>query len=263
MRLGCSTILYGGHPLAAALDGIARAGYAAIELCAIPGMAPHLAPDAPLSVAADLRARIADLGLAVESLGASGTLGNLDQFEQLMRLGQAVGTPAITTGSGGRAGDDASFREVVTTMKRLAEIAAATGVVVSIKPHVGHAVHDSATALRFMGEVDPRYVGLNVDASHLLRAGEEPAAAIRALAPHVATARIRDGVRGIDGPGSVEQQIPGGGDLDMSALASAIGSLPRPSYAVLEIVGAKDLPLEAVQSVVSRAHTRLTELFAG
>ena len=261
MELGCSTILYGGHPLTSALDGIARAGYRAVELCAIPGMAPHLSPDAPLSQAADLRARLADLGLAIESIGASGTLSAAGAFERLMRLGQALGAPAITTGSGGRSDDEASFREVVATLQRLAEVAAATGVVVSIKPHVNQAVYDTRSAQRFMGEVDPRYVGLNVDASHLLRAGEEPAAAIRALAPHVATARIRDAVRAVDGPGSVEQQVPGGGHLDMPALAAAIASLPRPRYAVLEIVGARDLPLDAVQSLVERAHARLKELF--
>jgi sugar phosphate isomerase/epimerase len=261
MDLGCSTILYGGHPLSDALTGIARAGYRAVELCAIPGMAPHLAPDAPLSAVADLKLRLADQGLALESIGASGTLADAAAFERLMRLGQSLGAPAITTGSGGRSDDEASFREVVATMQRLAEIAAATGVVVSIKPHVNQAIYDTRTAQRLMGEVDPRYVGLNVDASHLLRAGEEPVAAIRVLAPHVATARIRDAVRAVDGPGTVEQQLPGGGHLDMLALATAIASLPRPRYAVLEIVGARDLPLDAVQRLVSTAHARLSELF--
>jgi len=58
VELGCSTILYGGHPLASALEGIARAGYRAVELCAITGMAPHLSADAPLSQAADLKSRL-------------------------------------------------------------------------------------------------------------------------------------------------------------------------------------------------------------
>jgi sugar phosphate isomerase/epimerase len=224
-------------------------------------MAPHISPDTPLGDAADVRSRLSDLGLAVESIGASGQLGNLASFEQLMRLGQALGAPAITTGSGGRSDDEPSFRAVLATMRRLAEIAAATGVALSIKPHVNQAVYDSRSAERFMGEVDPRYVGLNVDASHLLRAGEEPADAIRALAPHVATARIRDAIRNVDGPGTVEQQIPGRGDLDMAALAAAIAALPRPRYAVLEIVGAKALPLEGVQSIVAAAHTSLEALF--
>ena len=34
MILGCSTILYGGYSLDETLDGIAKAGYKAIELCA-------------------------------------------------------------------------------------------------------------------------------------------------------------------------------------------------------------------------------------
>jgi sugar phosphate isomerase/epimerase len=197
-----------------------------------------LARHLELHTAHDGDQRLADLGLAVESIGASGQLGDVAAFERLMRLGQALGAPAITTGSGGRSGDEASFRQVVATMHRLAEIAAATGVVVSIKPHVSQAVYDTPSARRFMGEVDPRYVGLNVDASHLLRAGEEPAEAVRALAPHVATARIRDAVRDVDGPGTVEQQIPGRGQLDMAALAAAIAVLPVVALARRRIGGA-------------------------
>ena len=44
MELGCSTILYGDHSLEVALERIKATGYKAIELCGIPGMAPHLNP---------------------------------------------------------------------------------------------------------------------------------------------------------------------------------------------------------------------------
>jgi sugar phosphate isomerase/epimerase len=254
VELGCSTILYGGHPLDAALERIAAAGYRAIELCAITGMAPHVSPSMDL---ADVRRRVDAAGLQIESVGASGNLSR----ETIEMAGQ-LGAPAITAGSGGVSDDEASFRETVERIGQLARVAADRGVTISLKPHVRQAVYNTPTALRFMGEADRRVVGLNVDASHLIRAGEDPVAALDQLAEHVATARIRDATRGVEGPGPVERQIPGNGDLDVAALARAIAALPRPTYAVLEIVGTKDMPLDAVDRVVQTSHQRLTQLFA-
>lgn len=254
MKLGCSTILYGGHPLDTALARIAAAGYEAVELCAIPGMAPHLDPSAD---PAEVRRRVADAGLAIESVGASGNLSRAT-----VELAGRLGAPAITAGSGGVSDDEVSFRETTRRIGELASVAADLGVTISIKPHVKQAVYDTPTAQRFMAELAGRAVGLNLDASHLIRAGEEPAESFRRLAEHVATARVRDATRGVDGPGPVDRQIPGGGDLDMAALVAAIADLPRPRYAVLEIVGTKDMAVEEVDRVVGTAHERLTQLFA-
>ena len=254
MELGCSTILYGGHGLEAALERIAAAGYRAIELCAINGMAPHVSPSSDL---ADVRRRVAAADLAIESVGASGNLSR-----KTIEMADALGAPAITAGSGGASDDEASFRETVERVAGLARVAADLGVTISLKPHVRQAVYNTPTALRFMDEVDRRVVGLNVDASHLIRAGEDPVDAIARLAPHVATARIRDATRGVEGPGPVDRQIPGNGDLDVAALAGAIAALPRPRYAVLEIVGTKEMPLDDVDRVVRTSQQRLVQLFA-
>jgi len=250
MRLGCSTILYGGHPIDVALERIAAAGFGAVELCAITGMAPHLSPDATENDLRELRRLVAGHGLAIESIGASGRIGDPAQLARLIKAAAALGAPAVTTGSGGTSDDEESFRQTVAGIWAISQLAAQAGVTLSVKPHVRQAVYDSKTALRLMREVDPRHVGLNFDASHIIRAGEDPVASLAQLGEHVATARIRDAVRGVDGPGDVERQVPGSGDLDMSSLAGAIAALPRPHYAVLEIVGTRDWSVERVDAVV-------------
>ena len=73
--LGCSTILYGGFSLTQALEGIARAGYRAIELCARPGMAPHLEIGKPASYYERIKAQIASYGLAIESIAGTSGIG--------------------------------------------------------------------------------------------------------------------------------------------------------------------------------------------
>lgn len=265
MRLGCSTILYGGHPVDAALSGIQRAGYQAIELCSIPGMADHLSADADSDAYAAIRQQVADSGLTIESIGASTNLldpARRERFTRLMKAASILGAPAITTGSGGVSDDEASFENVVATINELAKVAADLGVCLSIKPHIRAAVYSTPTALRFMGEVDRRWVGLNYDASHLWRANETPETSLRQLGPLLATARMRDAVsREPGGPGPVEQQIPGNGAMNLPAIAAELAALPTVTTTVLEIVGTKDQPLAAIQKVVEASHARLAELF--
>jgi len=265
MRLGCSTILYGGFDLPTALAGIQRAGYSAIELCSIPGMADHFPDDAPPATYAEIRQQIADHGLTIESLGASTNLldpARRERFFRLMKVAARLGAPALTTGSGGVSDDSESYQQVVSTLKDLATLAAAEGVKISIKPHVRTAVYSTPTALRFARDVSTDWIGLNFDASHLWRANETPEDSLAQLGPHLATARIRDAVsRDATGPGPVDEQIPGNGAMNLAAIASGLASLPQISTTVLEIVGAKNLPLAEVQRVVQSSHDRLSSLF--
>ena len=107
MRLGCSTIVFGGFSLEQALTSIKAAGYDAIELAAIPSMADHLPVDAS---DADYRAigqRVVDAGLAIESIGGSTNLldpASRSRFTALLRAASLLGAPAVTTALPPKAG---------------------------------------------------------------------------------------------------------------------------------------------------------------
>lgn len=266
MQIGCSTILYGGYSLDVALDGIRKAGYAAIELCAIPGMADHLSADADSATCTAIRRKVDEAGLKIESIGASTNLLDPDRrarFVRLIKAAARLGAPALTTGSGGISDDEASYGQVVETLRELATVAAGEGVKISIKPHVRAAVYSTPSALRFVQDLPGPWIGLNFDASHLWRADETPEDSLAQLGSFLATARIRDAVsREPGGPGPVDEQIPGNGAMNLPAIARGLASLPRISYTVLEIVGAKNLPLDEVQRVVATSADRLTALFA-
>lgn len=268
MQLGCSTILYGGYSLDVALAGIQRAGYAAIELAAIPGMADHLSADSDRVAYHAVRRQVADHGLVLESIGASTNLLDPERrarFVRLIRAAAVLGAPVITTSSGGISDDAESFRTVIATISELARIGASEGVRLSIKPHVRAAVYSTATALRLMEEVDSTWVGLTFDPSHLWRAQEMPEEALSPLGPFLAAARLRDAVsREAGGPGPVEQQIPGNGVLNLPAIIQGlVAARPDLPYGVLEIVGTKELPLETVQAIVQTSCERLQALFDG
>jgi len=249
MKFGCSTLLYGGYSLEEALDGIQRAGYEAIELCCIPGMGDHLDLGREDAYYEDIRSKVADCGLVIESLGASGGLGN-ERFDLLLKAARLVGSPCLACGSGGKVGDEESFKAFCGLVKSALPALRQAGVKLSIKPHVGTSLKDSAMCLRFMEEVGDPMVGINLDNTHIQRHGKDPIQAVKDLRDHILTARIRDFKSQDLGIGPVENQIPGKGMSDVKGYLRALCEVPGLKVATVEIVGSKDFALSEVQRVV-------------
>ena len=255
MELGCSTILYGGHDLELAMERIHAAGYRAIELCCIPGMAPHVAVGESGAYYRDIRRRAAERRLEIESVGASGNLDDGDRFLRILDAAASVGAPLVTTGPGGNPDDEPSFAATVERINDLAVQAARRGVRLGIKPHVGNAVYNTDTAYRFMQMVDRRWVGINYDATHIWRSPqrEVPEESIGRIAEYIFSLRIRD-VKGRQSAiGPVENQVAGQGDMDLPAQANAFRKIPGLKYAVLEIVGTRDMDVDDIDSVLRRS----------
>ena len=266
--LGCSTILYGGFSLEHALEGIAKAGYKAIELCARPGMAPHLEIGRTASYYEAIKAQVASHGLIIESIAGTGGIGmDSPEFDAVLEAAQQVGAPAIAEGTGGKSDDEESFKQVVELVNATATRTSQAGIRLSLKPHVNNAVYSTETALRLMQEVDREWVGINFDASHIWRtaAAEDPVESLRQLKDYIATLRIRDNRESREGSiGPVETQIPGKGSIDLPALAAVMNTIDRAPYVTLEIVGTHggtDTPLAEVQRVSEESITYLRPLF--
>ena len=267
-NLGCSTILYGGFRLEQALEGIAKAGYKAIELCARPGMAPHLEIGKTASYYEEIKAQVASHGLAIESVAGTGGIGmDSPAFDAVIEAAQQVGAPAIAEGAGGKSDDEESFKQVVELVNVTAVRTSQAGIKLSLKPHVNNAVYSTETALRFMREVDREWVGINFDASHIWRtaAAEDPVGSLQQLRDYIAMLRIRDNRESREGPiGPVETQIPGKGSIDLPALVAVMNTIDHVPYVTLEIVGTHggtDTPLAEVQRVVEESMTYLEPLF--
>ena len=266
--LGCSTILYGGFSLTQALEGIAKAGYKAIELCARPGMAPHLEIGKTASYYKEIRALVASCGLVIESIAGTGGIGmDSPDFDAVIEAAQQVGAPTIAEGTGGRSDDEDSFKQVVELVNVTAARTSQAGVKLSLKPHVNNAVYSTETALRFMQEIDTEWVGINFDASHIWRtaAAEDPVESLQQLKDYIVTLRIRDNRESREAPiGPVDTQIPGKGSIDLPALATVMHTIDHVPYVTLEIVGTHggtDTSLAEVQRVVEESIAYLEPLF--
>lgn len=263
MKLGCSTLLFGGYDLDTALDGIRAAGYDGIELCAIPGMGLHVEPGQSDAYYADVKQKIADRGLEIESIGGSGSILTEEgqaRFEALLKAAEKLGAPYITTGSGGQSDDEASFKQVVEAINKLTPACRATGVKMSIKPHVRQAVYNAATAIRLRQETDNEWVGINFDPTHVFRIGEAPHESCRKLKDHIFTLRFRD-TESRDLPiGSVEGQIPGKGVMPMDEIVAAMKEVPV-EYVTVEMVGSKGFELAEIQRVISETINYMKKVF--
>lgn len=252
MRFGCSTIIYGGHDLATALASIHETGYEAVELSAVPGMGEHLRLGEAPDFYDNIKALLVANDLHLESVGGSGALGT-ERFAPLMEAAATIGAPCLTLGSGGVADDLASWERLLAQVQAALPICAATGVKLSVKPHVRAAIHNSTTAQRFLEEIGSEWVGLNLDNTHLRRSGDDPVAAVEALKPWILTARIRDFKSDDLSIGAVENQIPGKGQEDVKGYLEALCSVPGLEYVVVEMVGTRDYTLTEVRRVVGEA----------
>ena len=134
----------------------------------------------------------------------------------------------------------------------------------SVKPHVKNAVYNTETAYRFMQEVDREWIGLNYDPTHIWRTPEEevPEETMDKLLEYMISVRIRDVKTRELNICPVAQQVAGEGDLNLPAIVARLKTAPNVKFAVLEIVGTKEMPVGEIDDVVKRSYDGFTALMA-
>lgn len=184
------------------LDEIARAGYAGIEL----GPLGYL-PDDPDVLIRELAVR--RLGLSAGTVMAplqESAEAVIDLATRTVDLTSKIGAPCLvlidgldaersaSAGAPERAArlDDGAFRHLVDTVNRIADIAAAAGVVAAFHPHAGTHVEFRDEIDRLFGATDPALVRLCVDTGHSAYAGIDPAQLIGDYADRLACVHLKD-----------------------------------------------------------------------
>ena len=272
-QLGCSTMLYRNFSLEQALAGIRKAGGHAIELCArssTTGQITHLDLDRHDGVDGhyqEVKQTITTHGLKIESLAISGQqISQPAGLERLIEASCQLKTNTVVVSSGGISNSEESFLQFVDKLNQASTALAGGQIRLSVKPRMGRAVHNVATAKQLMAEVDANWVGLNFDATHIYRShpDADPVRALTELQPHIFTVRMRDHRLSREPKvGPVETQIPGNGVLDLARLTNIIKQMPNISVAILEIVGIHKLSnpnFDTVQEIVTTSISYLKPL---
>ena len=252
MKLGANSVLLGGFDLRTAFETIAMAGYDGIELSAIDGMSEHLVLDRWKSIAPEIKSLSREFGL--ELLAMENPSQDPLRMEQAYQAAVEIGIPVINCGPGGKTGDEASLHQSIDSIGKLAVLAEKYGVTLCVKAHVGAAIFNTPTTLQLMEAVTSPAFGIDMDPSHIYRAGENPVEAIKAVVSRVKHVHIRDCKGRQQGPGKPEDQANGRGDLDLVGYVRALHEAGYTGPLDLEIIGAKQYSL--VQCAVIAAETR-------
>lgn len=204
MKLGVNSVLWGSHSLEEAFRGAAMAGYDGIELSAIDGMSEHLV----LSCWHELVDPIRDLSrrYGLELLAMEQPRQDPGVMEEAFQAAEALQIPVVNCGPGGKAGDEASLQQSIESLGRLADSAQRHGVTLCVKAHVGMAIHDTPTSLAALEAISSPAFGLDMDPSHIHRAGEDAVEALRAVVSRIAHVHVRDCKGRQSGPGKPEEQ---------------------------------------------------------
>jgi sugar phosphate isomerase/epimerase len=252
MKLGVNSVLFGGFDMETAFRHIAMAGYDGIELSAIDGMSEHLVLGRWRELAPEIRRLAGEYGL--ELLAMEQPSQDPQTMERAFQAAAEIGIPIVNCGPGGKSGDEASLQQAIDSLGGLAAMAERYGVTLCVKAHVGASVYNTPTTLEVMAAIDSPAFGIDMDPSHIHRAGENPVEAIAAVLSRVRHVHIRDCKGRQQGPGKPEQQANGRGDIDLVGYVRVLHENGYTGPLDLEVIGAKEYSL--VQCAVIAAESR-------
>jgi sugar phosphate isomerase/epimerase len=246
IKLGVNTVLFANQDLETAMKHIAWAGYDGVELSAIKGMCEHLELDRWQEQAGDIRALADDLGLELLSMEEAAL--NEERLTKAFEAGAEIGIPVINIGPGGKSDVEEDFQRQTDLMAKMAEKAEAAGVTLCVKAHVRASIYSTPTTRRAMEKIPSPGFGIDMDPSHIHRAGEVPAEALPQVLSRVRHIHIRDCKGPGPRPGDPADQACGRGDIDLMAYCKAMVDGGYDGPVSLEVIGAGkyDLSRQAI-----------------
>jgi len=254
MKLGANTVLFGGYDLETAFRCLAMAGYDGVELSAIGGMSEHLVLDRWKELVEPIKSLSQTYGL--ELLAMEQPSQDSALMEAAFQAAVEIGVPIINCGPGGKTDEEASLQESLDSLGGLARMAEKYGVTLCVKAHVGAAIYNTPTTLKVMEAINSPNFGIDMDPSHIHRAGENPVEALKAVVSRVKHIHIRD-CKGIQqNPGKPEMQANGRGDIDLLGYIRVLAEAGYSGPVDLEVIGAKEYSLEQCCTIAaeSRGH---------
>jgi sugar phosphate isomerase/epimerase len=237
IKLGVNTVLFKAFSFKDAVKVIKAAGYDGLEISAIKGMCEHLDLDNWKTQKDEIKALIEDNNLEI----LSSEVASLDE-NRLMKAfeaGAEIGIPVINIGPGGKKDDENSLRTNLDIMAKMSEKAKDFGVILCVKAHVGAAIHDTKTTLKAMDYIENSSFGIDMDPSHIYRAGEFPEEALPKVISRVRHIHIRDCKGRGPKPGDPPLQACGRGDINLFGYFKAMVDKNYKGPVTLEIIGPK------------------------
>ena len=235
MKLGVNTVLFKPFPVLDAFKAIKLTGYDGAELSAIKGMCEHLVLDDWKNSAAEVEAAAAETGLELLSMEVASL--EEDRLIKAFEAARLLKIPVVNVGPGGKSDVAEDFEECVATLAARAKLAAEYGVTLCCKAHVGGAIYSTPTTLRAMDAIRLDSFGVDMDPSHIHRAGERTGEALGHVVSRVKHIHIRDCKGPGPSPGAPAEQACGRGDIDLYGYFKVLADAKYTGPVCLEVIG--------------------------
>ena len=252
IRLGVNTVLFCKYDFHTAMQHIKWAGYDGAEISALKGMCEHLCLDHWKSQVAEIKAIVEDLQLPLTAMEEAA----LDETRLMkaFEAGAELGIPIVNVGPGGSKDHPEDLAKSIEMLAKMAEKAAEFSMILCVKAHVGQAIWNTPTTLQAMAEIDSPGFGIDMDPSHIHRAGEAPKEALKQVISRVKHVHIRD-CKGLGpSPGPPELQACGRGDIDLLGYCQVLVEAGYAGPVNLEIIGATNYELSRCAIIAAESY---------
>ncbi len=253
IKLGVNTVLFGKHDFRTAMQCIKWAGYDAAEISALGGMANHLPLEDWKNHATEIKAIVEDLELPLTAMEV-GAL-NPEKLMPAFEAGAEIGIPVVNVGPGkSESGNAEDLQRVIGKLNEMAAKASEFGVTLCMKAHKNTCCDDTPSTLGVMAGVTSDAFGVDMDPSHIHRAGEVPKDALKQVVPRVKHVHIRDCVGLGPAPGAPELQACGRGDIDLMGYCKVLVDAGYDGPVNLEVIGAREYELSRQAIIAAESY---------
>lgn len=190
---------YHTYNLDEALNGIAKAGFKYVELSAVKGWTEHVPLDASDAQIAEIKARLARLGLTPSSLSGHSDLTTAEGVvvgKQAVDLCQKFGLTLMNTAIGGHYSEDEDKGAFMGHIHELADYAAERGITIGLEVH-GDIMATGKMSIPLMQEIGRENVGINYDTANcVFYGGVQAVDELREVVPYLVHVHLKDKIGG-------------------------------------------------------------------
>ncbi len=264
-RLGCSSISFRHQDLSAALRTISDQGFEEIDLGALPGVCDHVPYELDAQAVSTVVAEVAASGLRVRSV--NGDIGDLNavlepagrsarerHLEALLSLTNQTGAKALVLPCGALGGSpvqsvDEDLDTIAAQLVHAQQRAAEFGVELWTESlHFLRFCRDLERAGELACRLAGSGVGIVMDFSHIVAAGEDPLEYLDRHHGRISHVHLRDAV-----PGNINLSI-GNGDADFAAGLERLAAQGYTGHFSLELETRDVTHEDRPEAAVNAAH---------
>ena len=257
IKLGVNSVLFKTVSFREAAEAIKKCGYDGVEISAIGGMCEHLNLADWKNQKSELIAIREELDLPFLSTEVASQ--DRERLNTAFEACAEIGIPIVNIGPGGKMNDEDTMKTSLETIQILAEDAEKYGITLCVKAHVGAAVFSTPTTLRMMDAITSPAFGVDMDPSHIHRAGEIPAVALPAVLSKMKHIHIRDCMGEGPSPGDPTNQACGRGEINLYGYFKALVDAKYEGPVCLEVIGPEQT-LQQAQAIASESYGYLNAI---